>query len=373
MQSAQAGVSARLVNCFFEGVSRPQRFAEGLRLLAEMLKCDQVSIKFWDRRGSWACLRKARRVHRGWQLLAEDLPAPQSDWIKLAASLEPVGWNRVSILPAKRAEDAAATGRSSSAYLMCLRLSTAKGADGLLLVQHSKRAALAGSEESDSLQLPEELLQTLTTALELMAQFRQLNHRASCASALLDTIRMPLLMVDHSLRLLAANRHAQPLIERVTLGSGKRCIGMNGLSESRFSAAVQNACHQSSRTTGSVLLTRSEGKPASQVLVLPLLIRHAGKPERVALILVHGQHEAKASGHALLQQAYSLTPAEARLAMLILEGHSPGDAATSLQVSVATIRTQLSAILKKTGTRKQAELVRRLAPLLVLDRQHATH
>lgn len=369
----QSGVLARLVNCFFEGVTKPQRFVEGLRLLADMLECDQASIKFWDRRSGWACLRSAQRLDRGWKLAAEDLPAPKPEWKKFAASLEPGCWNRVAIVT-KESHSQSLSAAFAPAYgsLMCLRLSTTKGAEGLLLLKQSTEEASDGASH----RLPAELIKSLITALELMAQFRQLSYRAVYTSVLFDTIRLPLLMLDDSLRLLAANRHAQPLIERFTLGSGKQCVSLKGLSSSRFSAAVREACDSSSRALGSVLQSEAVGKSVRQVLVLPLLIRRPGKTERTALILVHGQHdsgESQASGQTLLQQTYGLTPAEARLAIGILEGHSPGDLAISQQISVATVRTQLSAILKKTGARKQAELIRRLSPLLMLDRQHAAH
>ena len=63
--------------------------------------------------------------------------------------------------------------------------------------------------------------------------------------------------------------------------------------------------------------------------------------------------------------------AEARLALLILEGQSPGRVASALQLSVTTVRTQLSAVLKKTGAQRQSDLVRRLAPLMLLDKDFA--
>ena len=113
-------------------------------------------------------------------------------------------------------------------------------------------------------------------------------------------------------------------------------------------------------------------EPARQILVLPIVMRHSGRAERAALILVHGlaeQPEPQDAVNQLLQQVYGLTPAEARLATLILDGQSPSDAASKLKVSVATVRTQLSSILKKTGSRKQAELIRHLSPLMVLG-QH---
>ena len=69
-----------------------------------------------------------------------------------------------------------------------------------------------------------------------------------------------------------------------------------------------------------------------------------------ALILVQAKAESPESqgvADQLLQQVYGMTPAEARLALLILDGQSPGDAANHLKVSVATVRTQLSSVLKK--------------------------
>ena len=171
----------------------------------------------------------------------------------------------------------------------------------------------------------------------------------------------------------SANRHAQSLIERVTLSTGKQCVSLQGLTVRSFSAAVQDACNRSSSTLGSVLLTDRQQETSRQVLVLPIMVRHSGRNDRAALVLVHGQGNSQASGQMLLQQAYGLTPAEARLAILLLEGQTPGDAAVNLRVSIATVRTQLSAILKKTGARKQAELMLRLSPLLVLDRQHAAY
>jgi DNA-binding CsgD family transcriptional regulator len=230
------------------------------------------------------------------------------------------------------------------------------GAEGLLVLKATTPQA------PDIYALPSpagELIKSLHYALELMAQFRQLNHRLVCSNLLLDTIRLPLLLLDPSMRMLAANSHAQPLLERTANGAGKRHVALRGVCRTKFSNAVRSACDIAPHTAGSIL--RIASAPAQQVLVLPIMMRHSDRSDRAALVLVHGPVSQ------LLQQVYGLTPAEARLAMLILDGQAPGDAAISLKVSVTTIRTQLSAILKKTGARKQAELVRHLSPLMVLD------
>ena len=363
------GAQARLLGLFLEGVSRPQRFAEGLRLLAELLNVERAGIRVWDRRGSWACVREARRADGHWHLSADDTPALHPEWRWLASTLETGRWQGFRVLHDRsQGSESDRQNIPVSDMSLGLRLTMQNGADGLLLLKSSSGQA------PNALPPPSgELIKALQSAMELTAQLRQLNHKLACSYMLLDAIRLPLLLLDPSMRLLAANGHARPLMETLATGTGKRHIGLRGVCGTKFSTAVRSACDLSPRTMGSILRPSSE--PVRQILVLPIVMRHSGRAERAALILVHGQLEQTPSQGAvnqLLQQVYGLTPAEVRLAMLILDGQAPGDAASRLKVSVATVRTQLSAILKKTGARKQAELVRQLSPLMVLHRSALT-
>ncbi len=58
-----------------------------------------------------------------------------------------------------------------------------------------------------------------------------------------------------------------------------------------------------------------------------------------------------------MRDLFKLTPAEIRLALLLMEGLTPEACATRLKVSITTIRSQLRALLRKTETERQAELV----------------
>jgi DNA-binding CsgD family transcriptional regulator len=58
----------------------------------------------------------------------------------------------------------------------------------------------------------------------------------------------------------------------------------------------------------------------------------------------------------LLQALFDLTPAEARVAALIAEGHAVDTIASSLSVTLNTVRTQLKSVFTKTGVGRQAEL-----------------
>jgi len=58
-----------------------------------------------------------------------------------------------------------------------------------------------------------------------------------------------------------------------------------------------------------------------------------------------------------LEKLYGLTPAQATLAALLAQGHTPEDCARMLGRTLGTIRDRLKQILARTGTRRQAELV----------------
>ena len=59
----------------------------------------------------------------------------------------------------------------------------------------------------------------------------------------------------------------------------------------------------------------------------------------------------------LLQRHFSLTLAEARLALHLVTGETLRSAAAKLSITYETARTSLKNIFRKTGTCRQAELV----------------
>ena len=66
------------------------------------------------------------------------------------------------------------------------------------------------------------------------------------------------------------------------------------------------------------------------------------------------------AGSLAAREVYGLSPAQVRLARLIVDGQDLAAAADLLGVSVNTLRTQLQRIFDKTGVRSQAALVRAL-------------
>jgi DNA-binding CsgD family transcriptional regulator len=66
-------------------------------------------------------------------------------------------------------------------------------------------------------------------------------------------------------------------------------------------------------------------------------------------------------GNAVLHSRFRLTPAEARIALGIARGEALRAIAETHGIAVATARTQLKSVFKKTGTHRQAELTALLA------------
>jgi len=60
----------------------------------------------------------------------------------------------------------------------------------------------------------------------------------------------------------------------------------------------------------------------------------------------------------LLSTTFDLTPAEARLAAMIVNGRSTEECARELNVKMSTVRSQLLSVFAKTGATGQADLVR---------------
>ena len=65
----------------------------------------------------------------------------------------------------------------------------------------------------------------------------------------------------------------------------------------------------------------------------------------------------------LLQNAYGLTPAEARVAITLLEVYSAKSVANYLGVSFNTVRTQIKEIYAKLGVNSRANFVKLMLAL----------
>lgn len=144
-----------------------------------------------------------------------------------------------------------------------------------------------------------------------------------------------------------------------------RLRALNG-AHAHLARMIKAAAQPNGASRGGVLfIERPNGKPPHQVFVVGLPEKSAFAAEwQVPLALVLAKDATqRVAVLPLFAQLYGLTPAEGRLAAALLAGKTPGEHATAAGVSIATVRTQMHAVLAKTGTRRQPELVCLLANL----------
>jgi DNA-binding CsgD family transcriptional regulator len=116
-------------------------------------------------------------------------------------------------------------------------------------------------------------------------------------------------------------------------------------------------------SAGFLTLSRKKGPPL-QLVVSPVRGFHTNETHPARAIVFIGDAAPKVGPtHETLSALFGLTPAESRLAMLLADGHSASAITQMVGVSRNTLKSQLSSIFQKTGTSRQAQLVRVLLQL----------
>lgn len=147
-----------------------------------------------------------------------------------------------------------------------------------------------------------------------------------------------------------------------------RAHGKTALRDPRANALLQAAladlAHDRIGDTRSIPVPREIDDPAIIIHVMP--IRRQARDlfaRSEAILVVTTSDRALRIEASLLCELYDLTRAEATVAARLLEGLSVDEIAARHAISRETVRTQVKKVLGKSGSRSQADLIRRLAPL----------
>ncbi|MEX0759222.1 MAG: helix-turn-helix transcriptional regulator [Tistlia sp.] len=213
----------------------------------------------------------------------------------------------------------------------------------------------------------------LARAARLGHGFLEAQHRSGVAQAVLDSLPWAVAVVAASLKVLAANAMAAALMEtgRLPLRGGRLSMP-DPATEARLRElvgdAIRTAERRGGRGGGALALDRSDAPPC-RLFVSPLPPQaEAGliaprSGDGCALIAVQ-QADARARPTArALMDLFGLTQAEARVALELAEGQRLGEIAERRGLSPNTLRSQVKAILAKTGCHGQADLLQRLASM----------
>jgi DNA-binding CsgD family transcriptional regulator len=229
--------------------------------------------------------------------------------------------------------------------------------DGDLVLMVSRPEA-AGPYSADDIARAESHLRLLAQAVELEQRAARAGATLTLAEQVLDSVTVALLVTDASGRVKVSNRAATGLLESadwVTIDQG-RLTASDPDQDTRLQKLLHLACRNPS--PGAALL-RIRGQAGWCTATVSPLRSPLVSGALVALSTA-GEQDQRLDR---LQALFGLTHAEGRLAGALLNGESVSEHATTRGISINTARVQLGSALKKTGARRQAELVALLASI----------
>ena len=219
------------------------------------------------------------------------------------------------------------------------------------------RSTRAGGFNAEEMRLLEVVLPHFGRALRISLRIDALERDARVTREALDRFPVAVLIADAKARLTHANRAAERLLA-LNDGLTSRRGELGALRAGEASAlrkAIARAASREACSSSVVAVQRYV------VLVAPLG-QQLGELQG-ALLLVSDPAATPATDGESLRQLFQLSAREAELAIALLGGTRLKDFADRHSISINTVKSQLRGLFTKTGTARQADLIRLLQSL----------
>lgn len=230
---------------------------------------------------------------------------------------------------------------------------------------------VASPKQDDPFTTPERvdvvnaLVPHLQQALRTQDHLSGLVHSARDAAEAVDNMRHGVFVVGPSSAVVYANRVAEDIV-----GTGDGPVvrwGRLGLGVPSADAKLQRCIADAfgdndsgARHGNSLLCPRAAELRPYVIHVVPFTSVPPDRRQPRALVIVVDPERQAQPHRDLLMHLFGLTPAEAEVALRVLRGDGLRPISDELTLSLATVKTHLQHVFTKTGTHRQAELVRLL-------------
>ncbi|MDM3929291.1 helix-turn-helix transcriptional regulator [Mycobacterium intracellulare] len=220
-------------------------------------------------------------------------------------------------------------------------------------------------DTTERLQFAGALIRHLEQALRTQHRLTELDRAATELTEVIDGVHHGVIIVAAAGKVLHMNSSAAQIL---TACDGLRI--RSGAIEAKRTATNEqlHACiHRA-------LIEQCDGGPSGECLACPRpsgkrpyvihalpLTKHAAEPASAkALLIIIDPEQEPEPPKTLIRRLFGLTNAEADVAIRVINGEGLKPIAEDLALSRATVNTHLQRVFEKTGTHRQAELVRLL-------------
>jgi DNA-binding CsgD family transcriptional regulator/PAS domain-containing protein len=230
------------------------------------------------------------------------------------------------------------------------------------------RSERAGPFNESEIALLRDLLPKMQRGFRAGQAFRKAQNIERVAMEALDAMPMGIVLLSGSGGVVGANLAARRIIdsgEVLSITEGGLWVDW-GWRKLRFRDLISREGDRGRRNRAEEVpafsVPRSPGQKPLSILVVP--VGEQGEPEAedkpVAIVFVGDPDRPVEIDPARICQIYGLSRAEARVVALLARGYRLDQVAEALGVAYETVRKHLKQVFGKTGTARQAELVRLL-------------
>jgi DNA-binding CsgD family transcriptional regulator len=211
----------------------------------------------------------------------------------------------------------------------------------------------------------EDLFPHLRRAVQIHRKMLELQGAAGALNVL-DAFDIAIIGLDTQSRIRFMNREAESLVHQTNalrIIQGK-LVATSVKDNDLLLRKIRSSVALELSTVRGGPMTIQNGSTTLHLSIMPYpSARNVLSDEPLVMITIHDPAAKPKSRASLLSLLFGITPAEARVTMLLVSGMEPSEIAEQCKTTAGTVRFQLKSIYRKTGVGRQTQLVRLVSRL----------
>ena len=359
---------SQVVADFYDASLDPTRWPQALLALGELANADMVALAVHDFESGSGHLERAIGIPADAQSSYRRLHSRSSVWLQAESHFRAApsvvrGSDIIS-------EDAVRTSPFHRNWLRPARLFNhlfailEREGDSMIFFVLARRDGKQDFSD-ETIEQVAALLPALGRAYRAGEGVRQLRALEYAALRAIDTMPIGVAVLDRSGAVIEANARAKAALDAgsgLITANGGLAIDAGGrrvkLRELMVSTSERGGA--SGEEVAALSVPRTSGQRPLTVMLLPLDPTTESAEGPAALLFIGDPERSMRFDQSRIARLYGLSRAESRVAALLASGYRLEQVAEMLGIAYETVRKHLKQIFGKTGTYRQAELVRML-------------